>query len=311
MNLSDLGKRAAKKLNLTDSSGSVLSGKDITEGEIWQFISDAYLDEVFPRFAKASKYYYEKEAYGNNWHLTGTVSASSTGTTLVTSTDLFNANSVGLIVHNTTEDETAEITAYTNATTVTLNTTIGDDWDGDTIRIVDRDFALDGDASDSYVLTHVGVKYDSNAQYFTKATPSNYNNLFTTGYEEFSQFNPRYIPVQVEEDDGDILHGFRLYPSFTTSLDSNIFIRYVEKPPALTTGTDVPVLPEAHHPFLYWAGVRDAAFQRRDGELVAYASAKFDKGLDELISNHRNLSADRPVTLRPPRRINSIVRRYR
>jgi len=62
-----------------------------------------------------------------------TASSSSTGTTLVSSTAVFQSGMVGMTVVNTTDTATAVITAFTDTTTVTLDTSIGDDWDGDSI----------------------------------------------------------------------------------------------------------------------------------------------------------------------------------
>lgn len=64
-----------------------------------------------------------------------TVSASSTGSTLVADTEIFNSGMVGLTVSNTTDGTTRVITAYTNATTVTVDSAINDTWDTDTIKM--------------------------------------------------------------------------------------------------------------------------------------------------------------------------------
>lgn len=64
-----------------------------------------------------------------------TADSSSTGTTLVLSTGLFQEGMVGMTIHNETDGTSAVITAYTSTTTVTLDTTINDSWDGDDIAI--------------------------------------------------------------------------------------------------------------------------------------------------------------------------------
>ncbi len=64
-----------------------------------------------------------------------TVSASSTGSTLVTTAASFNAGMVGMCVWNKTNNAHAVITGYTNSTTVTLDRAIGDAWDGHSINI--------------------------------------------------------------------------------------------------------------------------------------------------------------------------------
>lgn len=63
-----------------------------------------------------------------------TASSSSSGSTLVSTTSVFIPNDVGKQLLNVTDGYTsAFITGYTSPTTVTLDTAIGDTWDGDTI----------------------------------------------------------------------------------------------------------------------------------------------------------------------------------
>ncbi len=65
----------------------------------------------------------------------GTADAASTGTTLVATTSIFTEKMVGHTVFNTTDSTNAQITAYTSATQVTVDTTIGDTWDTDAIEV--------------------------------------------------------------------------------------------------------------------------------------------------------------------------------
>jgi hypothetical protein len=78
---------------------------------------------------------------GNSTQVTiasGTAASSSTGSTLVATTEIFTPGVVGLTIHNTTEGTTRVITGYTassSGTTVTVDSAINDTWDGDTIKI--------------------------------------------------------------------------------------------------------------------------------------------------------------------------------
>jgi GH35 family endo-1,4-beta-xylanase len=65
----------------------------------------------------------------------GTVSASSSGTSLIATASVFDADMVGYSVMNLNTGDVAEITAYTSATQVTLSKSIGDTWDGHTFYI--------------------------------------------------------------------------------------------------------------------------------------------------------------------------------
>jgi len=67
--------------------------------------------------------------------VTGTVDASSTASTLIATTSIFNVGMVGLTITNITDAATRTITAYTSPTQVTVNSAINDTWDGDSIAI--------------------------------------------------------------------------------------------------------------------------------------------------------------------------------
>lgn len=62
-------------------------------------------------------------------------STDSTGNTLVVTTNSFSRFMIGFTIFNTTDSTSAVITGYTNATTVILNTSIGDTWDNDNLQI--------------------------------------------------------------------------------------------------------------------------------------------------------------------------------
>lgn len=67
--------------------------------------------------------------------VTDTASSSSTGSTLVATGNIFTLSMVGRQVKNTTDNTYRVITGYTNATTVTVDVAINNDWDGDAISV--------------------------------------------------------------------------------------------------------------------------------------------------------------------------------
>jgi len=85
--------------------------------------------------------------------ITGTVSASSSGTTLITTAATFNSNMAGWLVYNITQNEVRVISSYSSTTQVTVDASIGDTWDGDTIL-------LGQDAVWYYLAYHVGGLLD-------------------------------------------------------------------------------------------------------------------------------------------------------
>lgn len=72
----------------------------------------------------------------NNYGITkATVSSSSTGYSLVSTTAVFNSNMVGNRVYNKTDGTSAIIESYVSSTNVILASPINDTWDGDEIYI--------------------------------------------------------------------------------------------------------------------------------------------------------------------------------
>jgi hypothetical protein len=93
---------------------------------------------------------------------TFTANITSTASTLVSTISVFTAADVGRQLKNTTDTTYRTITGYTSGTTVTVDTAIGDTWDGDTISMnyyygIDN---IDTDAkeTEAYVST---LRYDA------------------------------------------------------------------------------------------------------------------------------------------------------
>lgn len=110
------------------------------ESSVWNAASEINMANFIGKQFFASSNSTENIRYGTETGSTSlltlfstTVSASSTGSTLVASTSVFNSGMVGMTVTNTTDGATRTITAYTSATTVTVNSAINDTWDGDSI----------------------------------------------------------------------------------------------------------------------------------------------------------------------------------
>ena len=246
MNFLELKKRAAKELNLLDSSDDILTGKDITEAKIGQSINDAYVEEIVPVLMGQYPQDYEQTSVAPNYTVTGTADSTSTGTTLIATTSIFNLGMVGLYVENYTDTTYAKITGYTNGTTVTLNTTIGNDWDGDSLRIINNKIAIGGNATDYSTIKRLDIRKTSSSDYL-KATPRFYNDVFLKGTE--SIVNPIYI-LTTTSVSGTPTKTLAIYPTWTASDDYAIKMRYLQKPTELSSDSDVPNLPLRHQKFI-------------------------------------------------------------
>jgi len=101
---------------------------------------------------------------------TTTVSATSTGSTLVISENKFSEFVVGMTIYNTTDGTNTTITGYTNPTTVTTGTAINDTWDNDTVVMyTDPKYLV---VNGAFMLT-VGNSVFPRRTYFTRTDSAN------------------------------------------------------------------------------------------------------------------------------------------
>jgi hypothetical protein len=181
---------------------------------------------------------------GNN-RGTATASASSSGTTLISSASYFVPSDVGRVIYNTTDSTSAIITAYTSATQVTTDITIGDTWDGNTIEFGD----YDGMAGRGF---HIGLL---EIDVTTKASGRTIHGIiFKDGVEDATI---DWIDVKGHTGcgvwlQGNINNGIRIYGDIDQSSD---FVGYI--PVALTPGSSEPRTTQVTTPVLraYWKNV--------------------------------------------------------
>lgn len=96
---------------------------------------------------------------------TFTVSSSSTSTTLVAPSGTFTADMVGAEVFNATDGAFATIIEWGSSTTVTLNTSIGDTWDGDTAYVIQNVYRLGGTVNSMVGFKENFVSWDEDTMY--------------------------------------------------------------------------------------------------------------------------------------------------
>ena len=315
MQFIDLKKRAGAILNVLDSSGAFLTGRDITEAQLGNWINDAYIEDVFSTLSAQYPMYYEREAYVANFTTTGVAAAASTASTLVATTNLFNNSMIGLYVENTTDNSSLQITDYTNPTTVTLNGTIGDTWDGDSIRVINATYTLSGNATDFYMLEEVTVRATTTSNYI-RATQRFEKDLFSNLYtnsgntEPYNQYAPTYFITKVVTTTGPV-SAFTLLPLLKVGDTKCVYIKYIEKPSLLSIDADEPFLPLGHHEFIYWKAVANGMMMRGDGNGSMLAQQKFEQGKRNLIGQFTMTSMDQPISPRLPRDFYNMYRRFK
>lgn len=284
MTFTNLKKRAAKELNLLDSSGAILTGRDITETDLGNSINEAYYDVVH-QLAAQYPFLYEVTSYAPNYVNTSTIS-SITATTLVTGDAIFVSGSIGCNLYNSTKEEIVLITGYTNTTTVTTENDMSSDWDAtDTVYLLEREYSFAGDATDYISNLSAWIRFGTSSEYYEAE-----QKLYSPRNSDFATTDrPVYVLKQIIPATGTALQGFEVFPLFEEPDSKAIFTRYLQLPAQMSEDTDTPRLPAGLDEFLYWKAVEYGAVQRNDTVKIQYAQQEYQRGLSRLLSNFKPL----------------------
>jgi hypothetical protein len=300
-------KRVGKNIKrFDDTSGWKASPADVSQNDVKELINETYLEDLAPLFINKYPQDFRTIARADSWIATGTVDAASTSTTLVTTTAIFTNSMVGLYVYNSDLTTSAKITDFTSSTTVTVDITIGNTWDGDTIWVLGQEFSFGGDASDIYQLESIGIKYSSAATYYKKATIINKPALFREGWEIGGETSPfAYLTTL---NIGDVLtSGVGISPQFTAKISEAIEISALVRPPALSADGDIPRLPVAS---ALIAGATARAFaNKHDFDKAAYWEKLYAKKTLESVARYIPMKAKYGTGIRPNRRVNAMMSR--
>jgi hypothetical protein len=308
MTFLNIKKRVASNIGYVDSSGDILASKDITATDIGNSVNDRYLDELFPTLSTQYPEDFTRKGKFDFYKTTGTVSAASTETTLVATGNIFNNGMVGDTVYNEDMEEDALITAYTSATTVTIDKTIDDSWDGDTIYVLGHEFGLGGNATDARNLLYVGVKYSANDNYYTTCERQDENRLFLSGSETYSKTSPIWYTTTISVD-GVPTTAIGILPEPSEPIASGVFIRYNEQPAAMSVDADVPRLPLGSHSLLVVGATADMLRKLMRLDEADRYEQRYQMGKMEMITSYALTRASGVPKIRPSRRVSNMVNR--
>ncbi len=309
MTFTNIKKRIASNLGYVDSTGAILTTKDITETDIGNWVNDRYLDDCVAQLSTQYPEDYEVTSKASFYKATGTVAATSTDYTLDASTAIFNNTMVGDHVYNSTDEELARITGYTDTTTVTIDTEIDDTWDGDTIYVLGHEFAVGGDATDMRSIRYVGVAYSDDAvekDLYRTCLQLDYNQVFQNGNEVYSEVAPIFylstsMVSSVPYTDIGIL------PEPKVNVSNGIKLRYVQLPAALSADADVPRMPLGSHSLLVVGGTSDALRkQLRYEEADAY-EVKYQMAKQEMLATYALTRQAQTPRMRPSSNLRQML----
>lgn len=302
----NLKERVGKNLKYYNDTDGWKTDRDVTETDIGEFVNEIYTEELFPLYASRYPHLFRQTGYLNSWLDSFTVSASSTSTTLVSGTSVFTNGMVGLTLYNETDDEYAVIDSYTNATTVTLDTTIGDTWDGDTVYILGQVFTFGGDAVDLFTVESISLRYNSTDINISKAEMRDEEDVYFTGDEIGSQSRPLVYLTSVNTATG-LQAGFGILPKFTKKVTKGIKVVYIAKPSAMTNASDVPILPIDSSLI---AGATARAFEEmQEFQKANYWMSKYELKKKQDLSRYKPQTSNRPVQIKLNRNVSYIHRR--
>lgn len=314
MTFDELKKRVGKNIKYYDETDGWVTSRDVTENDIGDYINEVYREDLFPLYASRWPHVFRHTGYLNSWLMSATVNAASTGTTLIIDSDddtAFANIMEGLRVYNETDDEYAYIETYTDTDEVTLDTTIGDTWDGDTIYILGQEFAFGGDATDYISIERIKVKYDSDDDYVF-AELRDKQDLFQRFEEqadpgdEGSELTP-YVYLTGIQDSGNMYQGIGVFPRFTEKVSKAIEMDYIAKPGEMTGSADTPVIPFSQS--LICGATMKAYEKKQDMERARYWQGKYELAMKKDISRYRPLTTNVPVDMKITRSAYHIHRR--
>lgn len=308
MTFTNIKKRIGSNIGYVDSSGDILASKDITATDIGNWVNDRYIDDLFSTLSSQYPEDFTQVGKLNFYKGTGTVDAASTSTTLVTTGNVFNNGMVGDTVYNSTDDSKAVIESYTSATTVTLDTEIGDDWDGDTIYVLGHEFGLGGNATDLRSILRVGVKHSDDDSYYTTCRYVPKNELYEHGNEVYYHTGPVWYPTTVDIS-GVMTTAIGILPEADEPVANGIELEYIEQPAALSADADVPRLPNGAHSVLVFGGTADALRKLMRLDEADRFEQLYQAGKMEMITTYLLTRGSGTPRVRPPRRVRNLTDR--
>lgn len=253
MTFTNLKLQVANDIGYTDSAGAILTGKDITETDIGKWINNRYLYDIFPALSAQYPEDFVMESVSPNWSRNSTILTNDENV-LVDVDSQFLSGDIGNYVYNVTEGEWALIKGYTNTSTVTLEHEMG--WTaGDVIKVVERQYALGGDAIDSNNILSVFVKYNSTGDY-VQCSQRDFNDLSASDEATYNQTKP-YFYLTTMEVSGVQISAIGIVQKPYEPVDDAIKIRYVQTPTEMSAAGDKPKLPYAFHKLLIMGATID------------------------------------------------------
>lgn len=239
----------ARNLKILSSDDStIISGSTVTTTGIKNKINSIYQDKFGEWLIRKYPQDFEAVTYPlNTYRQSFTVSGSSSGTSLVSTTPVFaNGDELFKIAfvngsYPTAATAVVQINTYTSATGVTMASSVAS-YVGYTGYILGNEYTLNGAASDAKEIVDIKVKYSypTTTSFWQSAELRRKTDLPPTDSNLFNQSAPIYYLMTGVESSLPV-RGFGILP-YPTDYRGQVQVVYTQRITALSANSDVPRL---------------------------------------------------------------------
>lgn len=306
MNGAEIKQLIATNLNQWDQdanagAGAWIEGK-VTEQKADNYMNFLYREDIFPFLSdKFPRDFMQTTEPFDLWTATGTVHASSSGTTLVATTSIFTNDMAGKEVINQDTGQKIKIASFTSATTVTLEEEPDESWSGDVIYVLGNEYGISKDPSEAGDVKEIHefwVRYDSSLETeFIPAEQRNPYHVRRNGYSYNSPSSPFFYDTMLTVDDVSI-KGVGLIPA-PTGYQGQGYITYTAKPVVIEDDTE-PTLQVVGLGLILADGVTSWALgiKGEDQKDIDLYQNKYKEGKANILLNYKPKNRLRPARSR-------------
>lgn len=242
MDREELRTAIARNLRILSSDETtVIEGSGITVAGINEEINKVYRNTLAQLLINKYPQDFEQWSYPiRTYRESFTVSASTTGSTLISTSEVFFNGDEGFKIQNPSTGETLIVETYNSTTSVTTTEDVPATWIGDTVYILGNILRLNGELADFREILSVKIKFASSENRYSVAELVRSNDYEPMKSDEFNKNAPKYILSTLKTATGNE-RCLRFLPDFN-DYTGTVLIKYTQLPPKLVSDSDIPIL---------------------------------------------------------------------